>query len=103
MSRVVVRKTPLTVDIGVPATAEQTMTLGLAQLDDGRWLFGIVDTGDVLSWISYEWDPALWTERLRKVAERGYFCFYSGDRHRPAIVAPYAELYQAMRELGLVL
>jgi hypothetical protein len=105
MSRTAVRSTPITVDIGVPATAEQTMTLGLAQLDDERWIFGLIDSyaTERIGWISYEWDPAEWTERLQKVAERGYFCFYSGDRHQTAIVASYADFRQALRELGLVL
>lgn len=102
MSRTVIRSTPITVDIGVPATVEQTMTLGLAQLDDGRWVFGIVDRADVVGFISYEWDPGLWTDRLAKVAERGYFCFYAGDRHTPAVTASYADLRVAMQTLGLV-
>lgn len=101
MSRTPVRQAPVVARVGDTPTV---LTLGLAQLDDGRWLIGLVDryATERIGWISYEWDPAHWTEILAKVADRGYFCFYSGDRHQASIIATYGELWKALWELGLV-
>lgn len=101
MSRTAVRETPIVVTVG---DESRTLTLGLAQLDDSRWIFGLTDSHieRAIGWISYEWDAAEWGPRLARSAERGYFCFYSGDRHQAAIVATYGELWKALNELGLV-